>query len=234
MTACSGQTPSSVKPSSLDPNYSDAWAALANTIFLRKVGGFLSPEEALRLGSEAAHRAVKADPQNPSALATAAAALAVLGGNLDQAVEFADQALTLAPNSAPICSFCALTYNFNGEFEKALALLHLARRTSPLDPRAFAILSQIAHAHFFSRRFEDAVFWATRCIEQHPGFTPPRRYLASALAHLGRLREAKEAVCELLQVQPNSTLSLSAQNRWRYPWMVDLYVEGLRQAGLPE
>jgi hypothetical protein len=65
--------------------------------------------------------------------------------------------------------------------------------------------------------------------------TAARRILASALAHLGRVGEARQEVKELLQLQPNSTLSLSRRfPRHRYSWMTELIVDGLQLAGLPE
>jgi adenylate cyclase len=217
-----------------DPDYADAWAILATTIYFRRVSGFFPLEEGARLACEAAYRAVAADPQNASALSSAASVLAYLGVNIDEAVEFADQAMSLSPHSAPVLTFCAVAYNFNGDFEKALSLAREAQRLSPRDPRGFIVLSQITTAYFFSLRFTEAVEWARRNLEQHPDFSPAWRFLASALAHQGRFAEAQEAVLALRKVQPNSTVSRSATTPYRHRWMVELYVDGLRKAGLPE
>ena len=217
-----------------DPNYADAWAVLATTAFFRKVGGFLRHEEARTLGIEAAHRAVQADPENPLALASAAATLCIFGSDYEQALEFADRALSLAPSSSQVLTFCAVAYNFTGQPEKALPLLYEARRLSPRDPRGFTLLHQIAMAHFFSRRFDQAIEWTQRNVTQHPNFTPSRRLMISALAHSGRLDEARDAVRALLEVQPNANVSLVRTIAWQHPWMVALVVDGLRRAGLPE
>jgi adenylate cyclase len=217
-----------------DPNYADAWAVLATTAFFRKVGGFLRHEEARTLGIEAAHRAVQADPENPLALASAAATLCIFGSDYEQALEFADRALSLAPSSSQVLTFCAVAYNFTGQPEKALPLLYEARRLSPRDPRGFTLLHQIAMSHFFSRRFDQAIEWAQRNVTQHPNFTPSRRLMISALAHSGRLEEARDAVRALLEVQPNANVSLVRTIAWQHPWMVALVVDGLRRAGLSE
>jgi adenylate cyclase len=217
-----------------DPNYSDAWATLASTVCFRMVSGVIDHEEARELGSEAAYRAVRSDPESPLALASAAATLSILGLDFNQALEFADKALSLAPTSAPVLAFCGFTYNFQGDFEKALNLLQEARRLSPRDPRGVMIQNQIAMSYLFSRRFEEAIEWTRRNLAEHPRFAPSWGYLACALGHVGRIAEAREAVAGMLNVMPNARLSRSSRNRWRHPWMVQFYVEGLRLAGLPE
>ena len=65
-----------------DPHYSDAWAALASTVCFRMVSGVIDHQEARELGSEAAYRAVRSDPENPLALASAGATLSILGLDL--------------------------------------------------------------------------------------------------------------------------------------------------------
>ena len=218
----------------LDPNYSDAFATLANTAFLRNVAGWLGREEAQAIGVEVALTAVRLDPGNASAQATAAATLALLSNSHDRAIEFADQALSLNRNSAQVLTFSALAYNFSAMGQKALPLLHLARRIDPLDPRGYMILNQITTAHFFAREFDDALAWANRTIDEYPNFPPARRFRAASLAHLGRMDQAQTAIAELLRLQPNSNSRLSRLTSYRYPWMIDLYIEGLRLAGLPE
>ena len=61
-----------------------------------------------------------------------------------------------------------------------------------------------------------------------------RRHVAAALAYLGRLEEARAEIAEVLERQPNSSLSRSRLSSFRHPWKYELYLEGLRQAGLPE
>jgi adenylate cyclase len=215
-----------------DPRYSDAWAALATTAFLRQVGGWLLLDEARDLGVDAAVRAVRADPGNPAALSIAGAVLAYFGVDYDQAVEYAQSALRIDPNSAPVSLFCAFAFNFSGDFAQALRLLNKVRQTSPLDIREFIVFNQLTISYFFSHEFDEAIRWATRNVKQHPRFTPSRRFLAAALAHAGRIEEAHRAIQELLVLQPSSSLRRARTTAFKHPWMLDLYVEGLRKAGL--
>jgi adenylate cyclase len=95
----------------LDPHYSDAWAALADSLGRQVVGRFRSGTEVSAEARNAALMAVKLDPDNGMALGVAAWALAVLGagGSLDQAVDFAYRALKAHPNSAVVRAYCGWT-----------------------------------------------------------------------------------------------------------------------------
>jgi adenylate cyclase len=128
----------------------------------------------------------------------------------------------------------AVAFNFSGEFERARNLLQQAARIDPLDPKAYHTNELIGFSFFFEKRFEDAVRWCQIALDQNPRFSATLRVLAASLAHLGRVEEAKQIIGDLLALQPNSGLRISRLNNFRYPWMVDLYVEGLQKAGLPE
>jgi adenylate cyclase len=217
-----------------DPMYADAWAGLATIAIGLRVGGFISNDEASRLATEAAHRAVRADPQNPAALASAAAALSTFGIDVEDAIEFADRAIALAPYSTFVLTYCGFTYNRYGQFERALELLHEARRLSPRDPRGWHVGNQITMSHVFLRQFDLAIEWARRTLSQHARFPVTMRFLAVALVHSDRVDEARQVISTLLEVQPNANIRQAASFWWRHPWMGELVLDGLRKAGLPE
>ena len=81
-------------------------------------------------------------------------------------------------------------------------------------------------------RFDEAVSAAKKAIGQNTVFPFSYRCLASALAHLGREAEAKEAVAGLLELDPDFRISERVA-----PGDVSglqLYIDGLRKAGLRE
>ena len=223
------------RATTLDPNYSDAYAALVDCVGRSYAMGWVEDYLwALTEVCEAARRAISADPENASALAAAGWGLALFGGHFDEAVELAERAVRLHPNSAYVRAQAGFVYVFSGESEPAVAHFNAARRLNPLDPRAFMHFVGLGQAHFFARRFEEAEKAARRGIAMARN-TASRRLLAAALAHLGRLEEAGEVVAELLTLQPDLTLSFSRRfPRYRHEWMTDLFVEGLRLAGLPD
>ncbi len=56
------------------------------------------------------------------------------------------------------------------------------------------------------------------------------RCLASALAHLGCEAEAREAAAGLLELEPSFRISEWTAVRW----LPQIYIDGVRKAGLPE
>jgi adenylate cyclase len=158
----------------------------------------------------------------------------MLGGLHLQGREFAERALRLHPNSADVRTACGWSFIFNGEPELALEHFEVARRLSPLDPRAFLTHAATASASFFLKRFEETVDWSTRVLQQKPTWVPSLRYRAAALAHLGRIEEAKADVAESLGLQPAFNLRWLTVYRYRHPWMRELLIHGLRLGGVPE
>jgi tetratricopeptide (TPR) repeat protein len=109
-----------------------------------------------------------------------------------------------------------------------------ARRYSPFDTRAYTIFAGIANCHIFARRFSEAIHWAERAVEISPNFAVALRSLTIALAHDGQTEAARRAGQKLLSVLPNLSISSTLKRPFGLPWMMDLWVEGLRKAGIPE
>jgi adenylate cyclase len=190
--------------------------------------------EGAREACAAARKAVETDPENGTALAVAAFTIAALGGGLDETVELANRALRLHPNSSTVCTNCAWVFTYGGEYGKALDLLDTARRLNPLDPRGYLMNNATAVAYFFAGHFEETERWTRRSLEKWPAVPVSLRYRAAALVHLGRVEEARAIISNLLSIQPNSTLARSGQIRHSDPAKLDMYLDALRQAGLPE
>ena len=213
-----------------DPHYSDAWAALADALARQVVAGWR--RSAADEAREAALNAVNLDPDNGAALALAAFVLAVMGGSLDGAAEFAQRALSVHPNSAYVRTFCGWPFVYNGEFEKALECLRAGRRMNPFDPRFHMTLNAMAGAYFFQKDFEEAVA-STRSVLARLPHPVSYKYLAASLVYLDRINEARDAVRQLLSFDPSVSIS-NSRMFFRHRWMVEHLTDGLRAAGLPE
>ena len=218
----------------LDPNYAEALAALADCILDQKNRGLI--EDADRANEEArqfAMRAVAADPESGSVLAIAADTL-LCSGDAQRALSLAERALRALPGSAFVLNRCGKVYVHNGEYDKAASYFEASLKINPRDPRGNDAYNGLAFAHFFARRFDDAVYWARRMAAETIVQSPTRRFAAAALAHLGRRDEARAEITEVLKLQPNSSLARSRQSSFAQAWMLELYIDGLRKAGLPE
>jgi adenylate cyclase len=218
----------------LDPNYADAFALLAQTLGAAGSIGWRALIDARAEALAAARTAARLDSNNPVVLATNAYAEALCQGSFERSDDCAARALHLAPSSAHVRTECGIAFAFGGNYDAAISNLKVALRLSPFDPMAYRMYHGLAMAHVFARRFEEAEHWARRVLVDRPNQVTIRRYLSVALAHCGRIEEAHAVVEELLRLAPDSSLSRSRTSQFRYPWQLDIYIDGLRLAGLPE
>ena len=219
----------------LDPNYADALATLSECILIQANSGKMEDAKAALAESIAyAHRALVEDPESGTVLAAAAHVFTAVGGDFEQALLLAERALVVQPNSAFVRNRCGDVYLFNGECDRAVEHLEAALRLNPRDPCGDDGVRSMMTAHFFSRRFDDSLAWARRMMTVTTVQSIPRRYAAASLAHLGRTDEARAEITALLSAQPNSSLERSRHSPFRHSWMMALYIDGLRMAGLPE
>ena len=93
----------------------------------------------------------------------------------------------------------------------------------------------MALALLLLRRHEESVEWARKALRYPNVPWLARAHFISALAHCDRIEESKKALSDLLEVEPNCTISYMGK---RLPFLVDAdrdhHLEGLRIAGMAE
>jgi len=91
-------------------------------------------------------------------------------------------------------------------------------------------------AHLAARRFEQAIEWADRSLYTQPRTATAIRVKIVAYAHLGRLENARAALAQMLTIDPRLTVgAMRALGAPSFaPEFLELYLSGLRLAGLPE
>ena len=100
---------------------------------------------------------------------------------------------------------------------------------------AFFYAANNALAHLAARRFEQAVEWADRALHDQPRLVSAMRLKVAALAHLGHLDAARAELSRVLAIDPKLTIAGFRQYaHFAAPELLELYVAGLRLAGLPE
>ena len=217
----------------LDPRYADAMSLLAFTLGQAALHGWIEHakrSEALALAREA----VYLDRQNPIVLAIAASSEALYAGSYELSDLCADEALRLAPDSVQVRLNCATASSYSGRCDEAVEHFEAAIRLSPLDALMYRAYAGLAATLFFARRFEQSIRWSRRVLDENPGVVITRRYLCAALSLAGRIEEAKIEMSELRHLAPDSSLTKSAKANFRHKWQMDMYLDGLRLAGLPE
>jgi TolB-like protein/class 3 adenylate cyclase len=210
-----------------DPRYGPAlaWAAMCCHRLL--LDGRSADPEADRLkGVDFARRALQVAGDDPGILVNAAFALAYFGEEIGAMMALVDRALALNPSFARGWHISGNLRVWAGQPDIAIEHMEAALRLSP-RARVGTSLLNIGIAHFFSRRFDEAVPKLLLAIQEDPSFQYPYRVLAACYAHMGRLDEAREIVARLRAVTgiviPDVSYLRCAEHR-------ELYLSGLRLA----
>jgi adenylate cyclase len=217
----------------LDPRFGFV-AALAGASHMRNViwGYAVDPQfdrmEAVRL----LRLALSVDGDDPETLAWASTISAYMVGDPETEIEIVDRAVALNPNSFIAWLNRGWVYRIAGLPEEALRSFERAIRMSPVDPGLHIVFLGMGYAFIELRRFDEAIAAGRKAVRQDPSYSAAYRCLASALAHVGRDAEAREAATRLLELDPASTISgwiaRGGQSNAK------LLIEGLRKAGVPE
>jgi TolB-like protein/tetratricopeptide (TPR) repeat protein len=217
----------------LDPRSGPA-AALAGNCHLHNVllGHAADPQfdrkEAIRLS----RLALSVDDGDPDTLAPAAHILASMAGDCEGAIEMADRAVALNPNSFFAWNLRGWVHRAAGLPEEALRSFERAIRMSPVDPLLNRSFTGMGLSLLELGRFDEAIVAANKALRQNSSFSPAYRCLAAAFVHLGRDAEAREAAARGLEVDPGYTISAGIARGGMSN--AKLYIDGLRKAGLPE
>ena len=215
-----------------DPHYSSALAYLADCIGRQCIFGGRSYDEGILEAELVAQQAVDADPEDAAALAVAAWVLSAFIGRHVLALEYAERAMRLHPNSAFVCTNCGFAFTLSGDFERARNAFERALRINPLDPRNYFIFQGLGMVAFYERHFDKALALLTRSNDLAPLMRVAWRYKAATLVHLGRIKDAQEAVAVLRSLTPVQTLKeLSDRAVFPHGWMKELYLGALEKAG---
>jgi TolB-like protein/class 3 adenylate cyclase/tetratricopeptide (TPR) repeat protein len=221
----------------LDPSYAPPAAMIGWCRTIQRVQGWgalsgVDIAESVRL----ARQALEAARDDPETMWRAAHPLFILAGEAALAATVVDRALALNPNAAGAWMVRGWVRALRDEPEAAIEACERALRLSPFDPLGYLNTCGFAIAHLVARRFEQAIEWADRTLRDQPRVATAIRINVVANAHLGRLDEARAALCRMLSIDPNFTIAAMRTliAPLSSPQFLELYETGLRLAGLPE
>jgi TolB-like protein/tetratricopeptide (TPR) repeat protein len=217
----------------LDPRYGLA-ATISGSCHMQKVTRRWStdPKSEIAEACGLLRLALSIDGNDHIALSIFGCATAIFFDDFDIGREMVDSAVALNPNAAFAWGQRGSTYLVAGRTEEAILSFKRAIRLSPFDPYQFLNFTGMAIAHASVGRFEEGIAAARNALQTNQNYGTTYRCLAATLAHLGRDEEARGAAARLLELEPNFHISdWSARGR---KWRTEIFVEGLRKAGLPE
>ena len=216
-----------------DPNWAFPVAGFSFTHWYEARRGWSdSREESIRLGVETAERAIELQPDEAIGY-TALTNMMFMIGEIEKGVELGRKAIELAPNSFAIVANLAIRFSEADQEHEAVELFQRAVRLSPKYP--WWIDFGYGFALHLVGRTEDAVDIYKKAIDKGAQSAPLRVRLAAAYVDLGRMEEAKAAIDDALEINPQFTAtkyrkSYPYPGGERYDWYYDLVV----RAGLPE
>jgi tetratricopeptide (TPR) repeat protein len=171
----------------LDPGHALAWATLGQAYPWSAGTGLLPPDEGMRLGREAAERALAIEPN----LAEGHTALGLVrhwyAHDWAGAQASFARALELAPGSADAMQAAGMLEYCLGRYDRAMGLM---RRSIDADPLSMIGPSYVARIFFSAGRLQEAEAELRATLARSTSPTRERAVLALVLAAQGRAKEA--------------------------------------------
>ena len=218
-----------------DPNFAQVRAMLA---VLWELGAYSGWEQDIDAAKERAinlaREALTSDSSDPHVMARCGSVLAMLGGAHAEGSALLDRAIAANPNCAEAYFRGGWVSMWTGDFATALTRADINERLDPLSAEEIGRTGIRAASRFFLREFDAAIEAADRTVGRSPDFHALRCFLIASLSHIGREEEARAQAAELLRRNPGYIRVLTrANDPFRHKWMADLFLGGLRQAGIP-
>jgi TolB-like protein/Flp pilus assembly protein TadD len=221
----------------VDPAYAPAMAAAAYCRAQCHFQGWAQQDdvgraEAVRL----AWRAVEVAPNDAKVLWMAAFAVwnMALTGR-ERARELFSRSLLINPNPAMALTLAGWIEAMCGNRGVGREMVARAQRLNPRDPRGWLMSGVMAIAAVIDENYAEAVQWAERALAQNRRFAVALRVAAVALVKLGEHDRARQAVQELLAIEPELTISgFFARIPVPLESMAKTYAGALKAAGLTE
>jgi TolB-like protein/class 3 adenylate cyclase len=228
----------------LDPNYGEAYAALALTYWqswkrLWHLSLGLWHWHDARFEAE---KFLKKAMENPTAMSHQVAATLFLHSQRhEEAIAEAEQAIAMDPNNADSYIALASALNLSGKSEKALQLVQHAMRLNPHYPSFY--LYELGLSQLGMEQLDKASVSLERATALNPDDRWSFRLLLATYGLLGRKEDAARVLKTIEQGVKRGRqhywdpLTIRAITFWypfRDPTDTRRLVEGLRKAGVPE
>ncbi len=218
----------------LDPEFCLAHAFLAFTTWRSVVFHYTKePKDALDNAFASAKRAVALDSSDAHAH-WALGVVYMQRREHELATEELEKAITLNPSFASAYQWLGWTMAYDGQPEEAIRKVEEAQRLSPNDPVAWGMMLIQAQAYLNMKEFAKSESLA-RKAKRISNTVPINCTILASSGHTGNKEDADALLQEVLAVESEFTAQRIAEV---FPFGrqgdLDLWIEGLQKAGVPD
>jgi len=220
----------------LSPEFAPAHAALAYVLCFDIINGYREiSEDLIEDAYWRAKKAMSLDERDAMAHVVLGR-IQLLRCKHEDAIEELETALRLNPNLADAYHGLGFALTMSGRPEEGLLQFENAIRLSPYDPRASSFHEMRAWALIVMGRHVEAAESARIAVRKPNADIWAYSTLGAALGHLGNIDEARSALEELLRRKPDFSVGFVRRFVFyiKIPDQLELYLDGLRKAGVPE
>ncbi|MEK9278618.1 adenylate/guanylate cyclase domain-containing protein [Bradyrhizobium sp. ISRA442] len=222
----------------LDPDNVEALVGIAAIDIANAGINFTDNPDALYAAAETAlNKALSLAPQYALAHAFLGCVLFCTKRGTEGIAE-CEHALALNPNLAEAHAFIGVAKYFIGRAEETEAHIYEAIRLSPRDEGAHRWMFWVGFSKLMLGADAEAVVWFRRSLNDNSNFPIAYFELAAALAHLGKLDEARGAVKKGLALNPTFTIrrlkAIPFSDDSTFREQGRRVIHGMRMAGVPE
>ena len=187
----------------LDPDFAEGWASLADAYFLGKWYIPLPNEMVTQKGGAAAQKAWALDQKS----AHACLMMSIYSrdvGQPSEADKFVAQVLSLNPNYASFLHSHAIYVALIGHYDEGISLM---TRAQQLDPLSLVVNTDVGYTYYIARRYDEAIAAYRKAIAMNGQFSLAHLLLGLALSKQGY---HQEAIVEIQQAQDRGSEYLAA------------------------
>lgn len=191
---------------SLDPDFASAHGGIAFSMYVHLLLDKSSNrDELLARGLQAGKQGVQLDSNDPFCH-VGLGRIRIIRGEHAQAIASFNRAIELNPSYATAYYGKAHSQWHKGEAAEAIKNHEEAIRLSPRDPLMWTFLASKAIAHVIVEQYDEALECAARA-QQYP-MSAIWAFMGQlcALGHLGKKEEARDALKEALQIEPDLSI----------------------------
>jgi TolB-like protein/class 3 adenylate cyclase len=218
-----------------DPEYAAAYTMAAWTqVMQQSISGVPLTDEMRTEAIRFANLGSRLANDDAFSLARSGHVLTYLGHEYDRGASMTEQATALNPNLATAWNSRGWVALMCGEPERAIESFNRMLRLSPLDPLRIGAWNGSSFALFHLGRYEEGCASAMKSIQVAADTHTLGAYIVNSV-RAGRAAEAREAVAQLLKLQPDFRAS-HAQEAFpvRSQEVKDRITAALKEAGLPD